>query len=341
MNGVFAIDKPTDKSSASCVGDLQALFTKSPIFRDHLDQVIAVNKSQNPKKFHRKKFQNPKVKIGHGGTLDPMATGVMVLGLGSGTKQLSNYLGNTVKVYEAVALLGSATTSYDSEGEVLVKTVNEEAHKSLTKEKIEAVVAKFSGKLKQTPPLYSALKMNGKPLYEYARSGEPLPKEIQPRDIEIKEIELLNVSWDHEYNHPKKEATEEQKLVSNSLNQLCKPEVRPEDVAASADPQTTIGKAEETDEHSVKKVKLSDGSSANIINVRDPIIHFRVTVSSGTYIRSLIHDIGLALGTTAHMTKLVRLRQSNWELGKNVFSYEDFFKHEEAYWGKALEKCLD
>lgn len=128
-------------------------------------------------------------KVGHTGTLDPMATGVLPLLIGKGT-QCSKYLINHDKIYNVELQLGEKTDTADSEGKVIeTKEVKE---KTLKKENIEKILEKFKGKQEQIPPIYSAIKVNGKKLYEYARKGQEV--EIKPRKIEIYNIVLLNIN---------------------------------------------------------------------------------------------------------------------------------------------------
>lgn len=128
-------------------------------------------------------------KVGHTGTLDPMATGVLPLLIGKGT-QCSKYLINHDKIYNVTLQLGEKTDTADSEGKVIeTKEVKE---KTLKKENIEKILEKFKGKQEQIPPIYSAIKVNGKKLYEYARKDQEV--EIKPRKIEIYNIELLNIN---------------------------------------------------------------------------------------------------------------------------------------------------
>lgn len=128
-------------------------------------------------------------KVGHTGTLDPMAEGVLPLLIGKATK-LSKYLVEHDKEYEVVLQLGKRTSTADSEGEVIEE--KEVMQQKLSKEKIEAILSTFLGKQKQTPPVYSAIKINGKKLYEYAREGKQV--EIPERQIEIFAISLKNVN---------------------------------------------------------------------------------------------------------------------------------------------------
>lgn len=129
------------------------------------------------------------VKVGHTGTLDPMATGVLPLLLGEGTK-LCAYLTDHSKIYEATIKLGIQTDTADSEGEIInKKQVNQE---ELEISNVQKVLQSFLGKQRQIPPMYSAIKINGKKLYEYARQGKQI--EIPEREIEIHQIDLLNIS---------------------------------------------------------------------------------------------------------------------------------------------------
>ena len=126
-------------------------------------------------------------KVGHTGTLDTNATGVLPLLIGNATK-ISKYLINHVKEYEAVIQLGKKTTTADIEGEVIEeKEVPEKIYIEC-----ENILKSFIGKQKQTPPAYSAIKVNGKKLYSYAREGIKI--EIEPRNIEIYNIELMNIN---------------------------------------------------------------------------------------------------------------------------------------------------
>lgn len=126
-------------------------------------------------------------KIGHTGTLDPDATGVLPVCLGKGTK-LCDMLTDKDKTYEAVMLLGTTTDTQDTSGTVL--TTNEV---NVTEDEIRAAVMSFVGDYDQIPPMYSALKVNGKKLYELAREGIEVERKARPvkiLDIEIKNIDL-------------------------------------------------------------------------------------------------------------------------------------------------------
>lgn len=125
-------------------------------------------------------------KVGHTGTLDPNATGVLPILIGKGTL-LSKYLINHDKTYEVLLKLGEKTDTADSEGKVIeTKDVN---NSLLKNENVLKVFNSFLGKQQQIPPMYSAIKVNGKKLYEYARKGQNV--EIKPREIEIYNINLI------------------------------------------------------------------------------------------------------------------------------------------------------
>lgn len=134
-----------------------------------------------------KKILNIK-KAGHTGTLDPMATGVLPVLLGNYTK-LSKYLIEHDKAYIATIKLGEKRSTGDSEGEI-VETKKVSSDK-ISEQNVKKVLESFLGKQKQTPPIYSAIKVDGKKLYEYARQG--IEVKVEPRDIEIYNIKLLSI----------------------------------------------------------------------------------------------------------------------------------------------------
>ena len=135
-----------------------------------------------------------KSKVGHTGTLDPNATGVLPLLVGDATK-VSKYLINHDKEYIVELQLGKKTTTADIEGDIIEeKEVQNWIFED--KERLERILQSFVGKQKQIPPMYSAIKVNGKKLYDYARQGKEI--KIESRNIEIYKIELLNVDRNQE-----------------------------------------------------------------------------------------------------------------------------------------------
>ena len=159
-----------------------------------LDGIIIVNKEQgytsnDVVQIVKKTFNE---KVGHTGTLDPMATGVLPVLVGKGTL-LSKYLINHDKIYVATLKLGIKTDTGDITGNILdEKNV---AEKCLQKENIQKVLEEIKGEQEQIPPMYSAIKVNGKKLYEYARKGQKV--DIEPRIINIYNTELLSIDKDN------------------------------------------------------------------------------------------------------------------------------------------------
>ena len=128
-------------------------------------------------------------KVGHTGTLDPNATGLLPILIGQGTK-LSYYLINHDKEYEVTLQLGIKTDTADGEGKVLEeRNVDKEV---LEEENVANVLESFIGKQLQTPPMYSAIKLNGKKLYEYARKN--IQVDVKPREIEIYDISITHIN---------------------------------------------------------------------------------------------------------------------------------------------------
>lgn len=156
MNGIVIVDKPQDWTSQDVAARLRRVFNTR--------------------------------RIGHGGTLDPMATGVLPVFIGRGTRAVS-FFEHAEKVYETVLRPGITTDTEDITGTVLTQQ-----EVCLTSEEIEAVLPRFRGEILQTPPMYSALKVDGKKLYELARKGVEV--ERKPRPITIYELTLLKVAED-------------------------------------------------------------------------------------------------------------------------------------------------
>lgn len=176
-------------------------------------------------------------KVGHAGTLDPLATGVLVVCVGQATR-LSEYVMASSKSYRACIKLGETTATYDAEGEVQSYT----DPTSITRAEIDSQLDRFVGDIQQLPPIYSAVKMNGKRLYELAREGASV--ELQPRSVTIHSLTV--------------EAFE------------------------------------------------------------NPYLTLSVACGSGTYIRSLAHDLGEALGVGAHLCGLVRTQSGSFNLEQAV-----------------------
>lgn len=159
-----------------------------------MNGVILINKEKNISSFgvvaKVRKILNIK-KVGHSGTLDPNATGLLPILIGNGTK-ISKYLIEHDKTYIAKLKFGIKTDTADSEGEVIKKD-NFKLDKKDEKFYIE-IFNSFIGKSTQIPPIYSAIKVDGKKLYEYARKNEEV--EIKPREVEIYSIKILHINYD-------------------------------------------------------------------------------------------------------------------------------------------------
>lgn len=207
MNGIIVVNKPKGLTS-----------------RDVVNRISKV--------LHTKK-------VGHTGTLDPLATGVLILTIGKCTK-MSDFLTSKFKEYEATFVLGFETDTLDMTGKPTQKS-----DKSVTEEEIDSCIKSFEGEYLQEVPAYSAVKINGKKLYEYARSGQTI--DLPKRKVEV---HLQEISYSREK------------------------------------------------------------------------IHIRVRVSKGTYIRSLIRDIGRKLGTYATMTDLCRTEQGKISL-KDAYTLDE------------------
>ena len=155
-----------------------------------MDGIIITNKQKGYTSHDvvNKVKRTVKEKVGHTGTLDPLATGVLPILIGKGTL-CSKYLINHDKEYEVSLKLGVATNTMDAEGKILEE--KEVDSNILEKCNVEKVLASFVGKQEQEPPMYSAIKVAGKKLYEYARKGEKI--EVPKRKIEIYNMELMGI----------------------------------------------------------------------------------------------------------------------------------------------------
>lgn len=372
-------------SSAQVIRDCQHHFNPSTFFKPMIDQERANRSQESNNKRKRRGFgkNDIRVKMGHGGTLDPLATGVLILGVGKGTKSLQSFLDCT-KTYETVVLFGASTDSYDRVGKILKKT----AYDHITRPMVEEALKSFSGKYQQMPPLYSALKMEGKPLYEYAREGKPIPREIATRAVEVTDLEL--VEWydagTHSHRWPAEEATtfernfaeqvwkiEKQQTTSKKLT----PEEEEEETKALKAHETFKRKADETvdalvyDKVNKRRKTASNvplmsgalgelpppspkpGKGSNLLppppdadtpppwgeDKGPPAARIRMTVTSGFYVRSFCHDLGVKVGSAAMMAELSRSRQGDFVIGSNCLEFSDLAKGE-SVWAPQVQDLL-
>lgn len=135
----------------------------------------------------RKAFNIKKIKVGHAGTLDPLATGLLVICTGKMTKQINTFQGQ-IKEYTGTIVLGSTTPSYDLETEI----DNTFSTEHITEDLIQETTKQFIGEIVQFPPIFSAIKKDGKRLYEFARAGEDV--KIKSRNITINTFEITKIN---------------------------------------------------------------------------------------------------------------------------------------------------
>jgi len=214
---------------------------------EHDDQIILINKPLKWTSFDVvKKVRNSiKVKkVGHAGTLDPMATGLLILCTGKLTKQISNYQ-NLEKEYTGNMIIGKKRPSHDLETDV----VETNDISSITEQQVKDIISNYRGEIEQIPPMHSAIKINGKRLYLKARKGIEVP--VKPRTIQIKEFQITEIDF--------------------------------------------------------------------------PLIHFKVVCSKGTYIRSLVRDVGKDLKVGAYLNSLKRTRIGDFSLN-DALDIESFIK---------------
>ncbi|HJV78920.1 MAG TPA: tRNA pseudouridine(55) synthase TruB [Paludibacter sp.] len=195
----------------------------------------------------QKTLKMKKLKVGHAGTLDPLATGVMIICTGKSTKLIESFQYQT-KEYIATLELGATTPSFDLE--LPVDGTYPTEH--ITRQLVDEVIPRFLGEIWQVPPAYSAVKVDGKRAYDYARDGQEV--ELKPKLLVIDEIEVLDFTL--------------------------------------------------------------------------PVLKLRVVCSKGTYIRALARDIGLALGSGAHLIALERTRIGNVRL-EDCWQIDDLVLHVE------------
>ncbi|RKP26162.1 putative tRNA pseudouridine synthase 1-like protein, partial [Syncephalis pseudoplumigaleata] len=274
LNGVFAVNKPVGLSSYDVV--------------DRLKHLVFGMAPRGAKKARNRFKSKNNYKIGHGGTLDPMASGVLVIGMNKGTKVLNDYL-NGPKVYVGEGMLGSMTDTYDAEGHL--EQTAPYAH--VTRETIERVLDQFRGTIQQIPPKYSALKVNGRPMYDYARKGEEIPRELVAREVTIYSLELEEFTTEHAYKQPRPKPTTD------------------EDATATTTTTTTTAAMGEA--FILADDDAADKCSDHVAST-PAVFRIRVECSGGTYIRSLIYDIGQAVQSTAHMVSLCRVQQGCFKL---------------------------
>jgi tRNA pseudouridine55 synthase len=157
-----------------------------------MEGIVLFNKPKNYTSYQVVEFfkKRTEKKVGHGGTLDPLAEGLLILGIGEYTKELNKFLKESIKTYIAEIVLGARSTTYDREGKIYP---NDELINYPNIDRIKEVINSFIGEIEQIPPPFSAVKIKGKPAYLLARKGEKV--ELKPRKVKIYEIKILNYNW--------------------------------------------------------------------------------------------------------------------------------------------------
>ena len=325
------------------------------------------------------------MKLGHGGTLDPLATGILICGVGLGTKELPKFLA-CKKTYETVVLFGTATDTYDCLGKVVARAPSQH----VTREIVEkAIKDRFLGSIIQQPPIFSAKRIDGKHAYEYAREGKELPRELAKQNMTVDECTILD--WydpgQHDFKAPEEEAPAEEKealrtvytevaaveeagadaprgtkRLADEKDDISAPghvdrphqeedepffkkqkpstetDLVPEtnDIAPALEKEIAKMPTEITDNTTIEQTVTTGPSAAG-----PPAAKVRLTVSSGFYVRSFCHDLGLAVGSMGLMSTLVRSRQGEFILGdiESVLDYSDLEKGEE-FWSAKLTRQL-
>lgn len=156
-----------------------------------MEGIILFNKPSGYTSYQIVEFFKRKTnkKVGHGGTLDPLAEGLLIIGVGEYTKELTKFLKNSIKEYICTIKLGYISHTYDKEGEI-IKTNKEIPSFEKTKEVLES----FKGKILQRPPIYSAIKIKGIPLYKLAREGKKI--DVKEREVEVYDLKVLSFQND-------------------------------------------------------------------------------------------------------------------------------------------------
>jgi tRNA pseudouridine55 synthase len=180
--GLLSVIKPLDWTSSDVVSFLRKMLERDA--RDRGARPVHNVGSRN------KRSKAGKLKVGHGGTLDPLATGVLVIGVGKGTKELQSYLSGS-KRYVAHGEFGFETTTLDMDPTATI--TQRAAFEDITEEDLVKVLPSFTGTIQQVPPIFSAIRKDGKRLYEQAREGASAEDiHIEPREVVVHSLQLLH-----------------------------------------------------------------------------------------------------------------------------------------------------
>ena len=264
QNGIIIIDKPADWTSHDVVAKLRGALRNAAQCAAAQSGTAQSGAAQSGTAQSGTARQKPgaakNLRVGHGGTLDPMATGVLPVFIGRATRA-AEFFESAEKEYIAGLMPGIVTDTQDITGNILNQTDT-----TVTPEDLSAILRRFTGAQKQIPPMYSAVKQEGKKLYELARRGVDVPRDA--RDIFISSIEMIGSTG-----------------IGNTGG------------------STGIGST-----RAVPMIPTGKAGTDLAFPPGRPVYTLRIVCSKGTYIRTLCHDIGAALGCGATMSALRRIR---------------------------------
>lgn len=278
INGVVGVRKPAGETSSRTVERVKAALLSGLAALGATAQQI--------------RQAGRKVKVGHGGTLDPIATGVLVIGIGNGCKQMQAFLHAVTKVYRATARFGEEYDSYDRTGFRL--STRPYAH--VTKEAVElALQSTFTGDIMQAPPIFSAIHVNGERAYDIARK----------RQKELIQEHQRQGRDQHQGQDRDRNQSDDQQVQAEPPTQAeiaRGPAKKPKLAEAGGDKETGAAvlqlPARPVTVHSIELLEFTP-----------PEFVLQMECSSGTYVRSIIHDLACHLGTAAAMFELERTAQ--------------------------------
>lgn len=248
-----------------------------------------------------------KLKVGHAGTLDPMASGVMIICTGKATKQIDQLQAGT-KEYIATLRLGCTTPSFDAEHPI--DQTYPTSH--ITREKVMEALSRFKGSIWQVPPVYSACKVEGRRAFDYVRQGEEV--ELKAKELVIDEIELLDLHLP-EQGILSTLAPEVALMAREGVDikDFSRRKQRVEDLGIIPRKQAEAGEAqnsETADQQPVSKAVADAEVNPDTLSY----MTIRVVCSKGTYIRALARDIGEALQSGAYLIGLRRTRVGQYHV---------------------------
>lgn len=187
MNGILLIDKPAGWTSFDVVNYVRKIARQSALTESYKVHKVKSDQTLNFEAF-KLSTPLPKVKVGHTGTLDPLATGLLILLIGKEYTKHASELSKFDKTYEVAMRLGETSTTGDAEGKITFVS-----NKQPTQQEVERVLQKFTGEIMQTPPVFSAMKINGQRAYKLARAGKEV--KLEPRKVKVYRLQLTGYRY--------------------------------------------------------------------------------------------------------------------------------------------------